>query len=293
MKRDLPVRAKVRCADGEAGTSEGLIVDPVARRVTDMVLRDRHSPYTERLVPVDLIASTTEEEIRLGCSLADIHNLENFVETQFLKPPEDRTVPSDPLDSPPIYLWPYAYPNENVLVTTKRIPPGELEVRRNTEVDATNGPVGRVEAFLVDPADEHITHVVVRSGHLARREYAVPVSEMSGISEDRLQLRLDRRAVEALPHVPYHEISLLPGVQGVDRELLPEFPAQAGVSDVAPDMAHLEAAHVLAQEARVRLESRAFTYQQILDWAKDYLGTERSGGVDEFISWIGRKEHAS
>jgi hypothetical protein len=163
-------------------------------------------------VPVDLIAWTTEDEVRLRCSIADEEKLENFVESQFVEaPPGDLSYPIAVGAAAP-YLLPYAYPHEKVLVTHERIPRDELAIRRDFQVHATDGRVGRVEAFLVDRDDDHITHVVVRSGHVARHEFAVPVSDVAEISQDRITLRLDRGGVERLPRVPYHRISLLPGI---------------------------------------------------------------------------------
>jgi hypothetical protein len=291
MKTDVPIKADVRCDDGVAGTSEAVILDPLKREITHLVLRERRFPHTERLVPVDLIAWTTEDEVHLSCSTAEVKKLGSFVEAQFVEAPDgDLSYPIAVGAAAP-YLWPYAYPREKVLVTHERIPKDELAVRRNFEVDATDGRVGRVEAFLIDRDDDHITHVVVRSGHLARREFAVPVSDVDDISADRVALRLDRLGVERLPRVPYHQISLLPGIDEMDADLIPESPRRVGIDSREPDGSHLEAAHLLAQEADRRLESRGFTRDQILDWAKGYVIADRTGGLDGFVTWIDEQEH--
>jgi uncharacterized protein YrrD len=291
MKTDVPIKAEVRCDDGPAGTSDAVILDPIKREVTHVVLRERGWPNNKRLVPVELIAWTTEDEIHLRCPMAATRTLRSFVETQFVEAPDvGGSYPILPDDGLP-YLWPFAYPNQKVLLTHERIPKDELAIRRDAEVDATDGRVGRVEAFLVDADDDHITHVVVRSGHLAHHEFAVPVSDVAEISEERIMLRLDRYGVEDLPHVPYHHIALLPGIDEGDGDLVPESPREAGVVVAEPDPSHLEAAHLLAQEAEQRLESRGFTRDQILDWTRQYLRAGRNGGVDELVAWIDDQEH--
>ena len=231
MKTDIPIKAEVRCNDGVAGTSEAVIVDPLKREVTHLVLRERTFPHSERLVPIDLIAWTTEEEVHLRCSTAEVKKLDSFVEAQFVEAPEGDLSYPIALGAAAPYLWPFAYPREKVLVTHERVPKDEMVVRRNFEVDATDGRVGRVEAFLADRDDDHITHVVVRSGHLVRREFAVPVSDVGEISQDRVALRLDRRGVEHLPRVPYHQISLLPGIGETDGDPVPESPRRASSLD--------------------------------------------------------------
>jgi hypothetical protein len=301
MKTDIPIKAEVRCDDGVAGTSEAVILDPLKREITHLVLRERGYPHTERLVPVELIAWTTEDEIQLRCSTSGTKKLDTFVESQFIEVPHGDVsypvavgpiaVSPIPVGTTPPYLWPITYPRERVLVRHERIPEDELAVRRTFEVDATDGRVGRVEAFLVDRNDDHITHVVVRSGHLARREFAVPVSDVAEISQDHVALRLDRRGVEDLPRVPYHKISLLPGIDETDDDLVPESPRHTGVEETEPDGLLLEAAHILAQEADRRLESRGFTRDQILDWAKRFEIAAPAGGLDEFVTWIDTQEH--
>jgi hypothetical protein len=42
-----------------AGTSEAVILDPLKREVTHLVLRERGYPHAERLVPIDLITAAT------------------------------------------------------------------------------------------------------------------------------------------------------------------------------------------------------------------------------------------
>ncbi len=54
---------------------------------------------------------------------------------------------------------------ERVPEESQQIPPGELDVRRGTRVEATDGYVGNVDEFVVNPEDGHITHMVMREGH--------------------------------------------------------------------------------------------------------------------------------
>jgi hypothetical protein len=54
--------------------------------------------------------------------------------------------------------------------------PGEVVVRRGTRVRATDGPVGQVDAFLIDPTTRRITQLVLRESHLwSRRDVMVPL----------------------------------------------------------------------------------------------------------------------
>jgi len=69
-----------------------------------------------------------------------------------------------------------------------------------------------------------------------------------------------------------------------------EHPHEAGVPEQGSDDAHREAAHLLTDEVRDRLERIGFTYGEILEWAEAYLAAEQSGDADTFLAWIERRE---
>ena len=101
-------------------------------------------------------------------------------------------------------LWPYVLPEDEVLpVELERVPPGELAIHRGAHVRARDGRVGRVDEFLVNVADGHITHLVLREGHLwGQKDVTIPVSEIGRIEEDTVHLKLDKASIEALPGIP-------------------------------------------------------------------------------------------
>jgi len=87
-------------------------------------------------------------------------------------------------------------------LTYEYISPGELAVRRNEQVKATDGYVGRVAEFLANPRTRHIIHLVLQEGWLwGRREVTVPVSEIDRMDEETIYLRHDRHDVESLPAI--------------------------------------------------------------------------------------------
>ena len=84
-----------------------------------------------------------------------------------------------------------------------QIPPGELAVRRGTRVQATDGDVGHVDEFVVNPENGHITHLVMREGHLwGKKEVMIPLSAMGDTRDDTVFLKIDKHQIEALPTIP-------------------------------------------------------------------------------------------
>ena len=79
------------------------------------------------------------------------------------------------------FYKPYVTPDITVEVPVEhlQIPPGELAVRRGTRVEATDGYVGKVDEFVVNPDNGHITHLVMREGHLwGKKDVTIPLSAM-------------------------------------------------------------------------------------------------------------------
>ena len=102
----------------------------------------------------------------------------------------------------PYMLHAYVVPR---WIATKHqsIPRGELGIRRGAQVTTTDGKVGRVDEFVIEPASGDISHLVMRDGHLwGQEEVAFPVSAIARIEANTVFLKLDKEGVEALPAVP-------------------------------------------------------------------------------------------
>jgi sporulation protein YlmC with PRC-barrel domain len=85
----------------------------------------------------------------------------------------------------------------------RRIPVGELAVRRGAKVQATDGRVGRVDEFVVDTEDGQITHLVLRDDKLwGQKEITIPVAFFDRFEENTVYLNIDRSAVSDLPAIP-------------------------------------------------------------------------------------------
>ncbi len=67
---------------------------------------------------------------------------------------------------------------------------------------------------------------------------------------------------------------------------LPKYPAETGAHDRVPDLAQLEGAHLLANEARSFLMECRFSDRQVREWALCYIAEEGSGDVESFVAWI-------
>ena len=73
---DLPVNAEVCCSDGPIGRSTYVIVNPINRQISHLVVKTEWPPFYEALVSVDLVEETTPDRILLKCTREDLVNME-------------------------------------------------------------------------------------------------------------------------------------------------------------------------------------------------------------------------
>jgi hypothetical protein len=205
------IGADVTCSDGGCGNLSRVVIDPVARTLTHLVVEPKHRPGLGRLVPIDLVDATAEE-IRLRCSAAEFDALEDADERHFLPEAGDEMG----YGAGQAFAWPYyglggamggigmggmemAIP---MVTIDDRVPAGEVEVRRGEHVHASDGNIGRVHGLVIDPKDHHVTHVLLERGHLwGKREIAIPIGAVEDVAAEGVRLNLTRDEVRDLPPV--------------------------------------------------------------------------------------------
>jgi uncharacterized membrane protein len=212
---NIPIHARVDCADGEGGETVAVIVHPGTAQVTHFVVAQKGSwPRMQRLVPVDQVVEVTSDLVTLQCTREELGEMESFIETQYIK--GEVMMPGSGYAGE--YMLPYAYATAeaDIPVEVERIPLGELAIHRGTRVEATDGQVGKVDELLLDPTDHAVTHFIMSTGHMwGKRDVTVPLSAIdhTGRHEDIVWLKLDKEAVGRLPAVPatrkYRDVELI------------------------------------------------------------------------------------
>jgi sporulation protein YlmC with PRC-barrel domain len=204
----ITIGAEASCTDGICGEVRRVVVDPVAQEVTHLAVEPKGRQGLSRLVPLDLV-EVSGGEIRLHCTLAEFDQLDPAEETQFL--PGTRGYAAYGPEQ--VISWPYAslagdpsvaggtVSGISETVTFDTVPLGEVEVRRGEPVHATDGHIGHVEGLVIDPGNHHVTHVLLKEGHLwGRKEVAIPISAVTGVA-DGIRLSISKADVQDLPPV--------------------------------------------------------------------------------------------
>jgi len=71
-----------------------------------------------------------------------------------------------------------------------------LGAKVNTE---NNKSIGEIEQIVVDPADEEITHVVIKKGAFFTQDKLVPIGMVGMVNEGEIHLRASEEEIEQLP----------------------------------------------------------------------------------------------
>ena len=199
------IGAPAECSDGPCGAVSRVVVDPVAREVTHLVVEPEHRAGLGRLVPLDMVEAGAGD-VRLRYTLAEFEKLPSAEETDFLPGGSGY----DAYEAHEAYYWPYfgleggadpALALASAVETRDALPKGEVGVRRGEAVHASDGAIGKVEGFVVESSHGHVTHVLLQEGHLwGRKQVAIPIGAVEKIDQG-ITVNLTKHEIEALPAV--------------------------------------------------------------------------------------------
>jgi hypothetical protein len=203
----IPVHAEVHCTDGMCGLSSYVLVNPNTEKVTHLVVRKSGASAMEYLVSVGVVAQATNDRIDLRCTRDELERMDPFVQSEFIETKRVDMFRSAYANGAYLY-WPYfVIPDTTIRMPIERqqMPYGDLAVRRGAHIEATDGVVGNVDEFLVNPSNDNVTHLVIRTGPLwGRKDVSIPVSAIREVRDNTVWLRLDQQQVGALPSVAMH-----------------------------------------------------------------------------------------
>jgi len=209
--------ADVYSSDGEKlGTLDRVILDPVTKEVTHIVISKGLLFTTNKVVAMDTVNPEIEDKITLRSPKQNLDEFQDFEETHYVDLDQTENPSSDELPAsywyPPTNLawWrmgnaglvgPY-YPPMPVYVpkTTQNIPEGTVALEEGAKVVSKDGKhVGNIKEVIVDPQDNRVTHFVINEGVLFKERKLIPVLWISEIDEHAVHLSSTSKVLERLP----------------------------------------------------------------------------------------------
>jgi hypothetical protein len=163
------IGSEVACIDGACGELRRVVIDPVARALTHLVVEERHRVGNGRLVPIELVESSAAGEIRLRCTAAEFDTLDDAEDTQFFPgAPGDWGYNLGQMMSLPYFGLGIGMGGMGLggagmggvnsgpqSIINDRVPVGEVELRRGDSVAASDGNIGKVQGLVIDRSDHH------------------------------------------------------------------------------------------------------------------------------------------
>ena len=239
MISHIPIGSKVICANGGAGKSTAVVVDPVSRNITHIAVAESSIlGGEERMVPIDQVVKSTRDAVYLQCNTEDIQKMEPFTRTHFLETPYGdegyafsapyMSMTYDTMASPgPAYIT----------VQDRLVPAGEVAIHRSMLVEARDGFIGQVGELLIDPKSGQVSHFLLMKGHgWGKKEIAIQVSLIDRIEEDTIHLKIEKSKIDDLPSLPVKRN--WDEVVATDLELMVWVFDREGLADQTLDKVH-------------------------------------------------------
>jgi uncharacterized protein YrrD len=205
--------AVIYSASGEElGRLDRVVLEPASQEVTHVILRKGWFFPEDRVIPVELISSANENEIRLVDNIDDLGQLPLFEETHYIdvmtgegdQPESTKTTTAAPSMYwyPPISMsfgYPGYYRMPFAVQTERNLPEDAVPMKDGARViDSQGDSVGSIERVITGNG-ERVTHVVISSGLLTTTKKLIPSSWIFDVQEDEVQLAVPSDFVDRLP----------------------------------------------------------------------------------------------
>ncbi len=196
----------VNATDGPFGELGDIIVDPHEMAVTHVVVEPHREHQQARLVPISRV-SVEGDTIIVAMDTEHLRQLDRVSHSEYVRLGEPIEVGEGwDLGTEDVIALPYwgsadsvTYLDDHVTVRYDRIPKGECEIRRSSEVVSLDEHVvGHVLGFIAD--GDSLVGVVVEGGLPGfRHRKVLPISAVAAIDNDQIDLKIDKDAFEGMP----------------------------------------------------------------------------------------------
>jgi uncharacterized protein YrrD len=193
----LQKNANVVNASGrQIGSLVRVVLHPETKVITDIVVQSGallNKAY--RVVPIDQVADTTQDQIILRNASEDLESFPPFEEERIVTENEGMFTP--PTDVPKVIygvpgMAPAVLPGPEDQMTTRveqNIPEGTVALKEGAKVfTADDQHIGNLERILADPAAEQATHLIITRGMLTKEKRLIPMKWVTILGEDSVHL---------------------------------------------------------------------------------------------------------
>jgi sporulation protein YlmC with PRC-barrel domain len=204
---------QVLTSEGEVvGEVERVVLDPKTKEVTHIVVTEGRLFNKDRVIPISMVESSNDNEMKLRKSLVDFDAFPVFEETHYIPMNKKDLSDSQRIIHENFSLFPYPpltgismddqseYQDLQIEDKVENIPEGSLALCEGALVRDVDGKrFGKVERVLTDSEGNHITHFVVSRGFIFKKRVLVPYEWVMSITEDEIHLAMGPTILKSLP----------------------------------------------------------------------------------------------
>lgn len=216
----VDIGAKVKSSDGkDVGNVHQLILRGDSNRVGGFVL-SKHVFGVEKIVPARAVESSSQHEVKLKLTAAEVEQLDAVVHTQMVRAPEGLTYGIGMgglvdisgtgenwvvrggsggeyahTGAEPFF---FEAPIGNVEVENlSSLPEDALLINEGTEVIGSDfKKIGHIDQVILE--DGRVTGVIVKAGFIFKHDVHIPVSLVAGASHEHVRLTVTADEAEKL-----------------------------------------------------------------------------------------------
>jgi uncharacterized protein YrrD len=206
-------------SDGKnAGVVHRVVLDPRTDQLAGIVVRKGRLFTEDKVVPIDMVKTATDDRITLLETDADLHALPPFKETYFIPAYKDSFIggpePSSFVDTlyayPPVGIAPHGSSDymsydmrtgpDYLSSVVENIPWGDVTLKEGGKVMDVDGKhAGDIHEVFYDDQTHRITHILLSKGILFKEHKLIPVDWIRVMGEDDISLTVPTRVVHDLP----------------------------------------------------------------------------------------------
>lgn len=181
----------------KVGTVGYVVVQPPEMHVTDIVVSTGAILGRDVVVPVDKIEEVADGKVHLTIDQEELGQCPDYVEVQYQAPPANWAPATGFMYPDGAMLSPVGTAYPEVSSVTVNAPAGTVGLHHGMDVESSDGhKVGTVDALDADAKTGDVTAFIVKHGLLFSQDTRIPVSHVSSVEEDRVQLDLTKEQVE-------------------------------------------------------------------------------------------------
>lgn len=202
--------ATVLAANGQqVGSLSRVVINPETRALTDILVRvSSLFNQEEKVVPIEFVAETTEDQIVLHYVAGILESFPPFEERHLVDANDYADQPSPSEHALPT-IFGHADVSLSMIKTqqgkklvpqvTQNIPDGAVAMKKGSKVITAEGKyVGNVECVLADPEADQVTHLLISSRQHTNETKLIPIHWVMLVDGEKVELRVNNHMVEAL-----------------------------------------------------------------------------------------------